>query len=155
MFFSKEQKGLKLCLNSSLTIYAGFCPHGWLASEYTGTCVKLVQERVTWFQAREVCMHSDGDLVKILHPAMNEFLYSRANFYPVIPAMPYLYLLYKNANKGAQLWLWNRIIAIQLGAFLLLLFLFSFHWSQIDGLKQFMNQDRSSSLYMHYFLLSL
>lgn len=50
------------------------CINGWLPSASTSSCIKLVQKKLTWFQARDYCKDYGGDLIKISHENMTDFL---------------------------------------------------------------------------------
>lgn len=49
------------------------CDTGWSLSKYSGTCLKVSDDRKTWAQARQACQKQGGDLVKILDSNMNSF----------------------------------------------------------------------------------
>ncbi|KAK3792546.1 hypothetical protein RRG08_011997 [Elysia crispata] len=55
------------------------CDSGYIKSDYSGTCIKLYNDKLSWKDARSVCKTAGGDLVKIMDKTMNQFITSLAS----------------------------------------------------------------------------
>ena len=53
------------------------CPPGWHEVADLVTCIKLVQQPMTWYDARDVCQGDGGDLVKVENSVMGDFILSK------------------------------------------------------------------------------
>ena len=78
-----------------------FCPSGWLWSVSSATCIKLINDKMSWQAARNECRSMGADLMKILDSKTNEFVTSKATFY-VLNEMFYTSLLLTENETGMK-----------------------------------------------------
>ena len=73
---------LSFCFNKFDQIYFFLipvpCETGWISSNFSGTCLKLVKQRKSWDDARILCQKNyTADLVKIVDSVMNDLIASK------------------------------------------------------------------------------
>lgn len=62
------------------------CPEGYIISAHSGSCIKLLTQRLVWLESRTKCQEHGGDLAMINNNGTSHFLLDQMNQHPNIPA---------------------------------------------------------------------